>query len=143
MLDFEKYSADQFPFREGFRTIKAIFSKYCLNKKENNGIFTSMGHVSKLDGEINQSMLDYSVKLFRSIYEKNIKNTNSNLYLTPRRVHIYVRESLTKTARTQVLTRLWLRIRILLMWALWVIVYTVKRVFAQRQVSDVIKAVCW
>lgn len=82
MLDFEKYSADQFPFREGFRTIKAIFSKYCLNKKENNGIFTSMGHVSKLDGEINQSMLDYSVKLFRSIYEKNIKNTNSNVYLS-------------------------------------------------------------
>lgn len=80
--EFEKYSADQFPFRDTFRTVKATFLKYVLNKKENNGLFVSDGHISKLDGELNENMLDYAVKLFRNIYEKNIKDKNSKVYLS-------------------------------------------------------------
>lgn len=82
MTDFELYSTDQFPLRDGFRRIKAMFSTFVLNKKDNNGLYLADGHLSKIDGEENEYMLNYSADLFRSIYETNIKGKNAEVYLS-------------------------------------------------------------
>ena len=82
MSEFEPYTADQFPGREMFRTVKAVFSKYALQKKENNGLYFADGHISKLDNELNMDMLKYSSGLFRKIYDNNIKGTNSKVYFS-------------------------------------------------------------
>ncbi len=82
MSDFENYSTDQFPFRDKFRSVKALFSTFVLNKKDNNGLFLADGHLSKIDDEKNEYMLNYSADLFRSIYEKNIKDKNANVYFS-------------------------------------------------------------
>jgi hypothetical protein len=82
MKDFESYSADQFPFREEFRTIKSFFSFNIFRKLDKNDLFVVENHISKIDNAYNQNMIDYATTLFSKIYEDNIKDKNSNVYLS-------------------------------------------------------------
>lgn len=82
MKEFENYSADQFPFREAFRTGKAMFSSFILNKAENNGIVFVGGHITKIDKDENEYMMDNAAEIFRGVYEKNIKGKNANVYFS-------------------------------------------------------------
>lgn len=79
---FENYAADQFPFRDSFRAGKAMFSSFVLNKIENNGVVFAGGHITKLDEEENEYMMDYAAEIFRGVYEKNIKGKNANVYFS-------------------------------------------------------------
>ncbi len=82
MQTFEEASADQFPFREKLRAVKAAFETLVLKKSDNNGIYTAAGHISKIEYPINYSMLDYSADKFRFIYDSYLKDTGSNIYLS-------------------------------------------------------------
>lgn len=79
---FEEYTVDQFPFRESFRTLKAMFASKVLLKKENNGLFTADGHISKTDNEENEYMMNYSAERFRYIADTFAKDKNAKLYFT-------------------------------------------------------------
>lgn len=82
MGGFEEYTADQFPFRESFRKIKAFFSRYAMQKLENNGLFVADGHISKIDSDENEYMMDYSAERFKNIYNLYLKDKNTNIYLS-------------------------------------------------------------
>ena len=82
MTDFEEYTTDQFPYRDKFRSAKALFLGKVLNKMDNNGVYYADGHISKIDEKENEYMLNYSAELFRSIYEKNIIGKNANVYFS-------------------------------------------------------------
>ena len=47
MTGFEKYALDQFPLRDGFRTIKSLFHFYGLHQLDNNGIYLAKGYAVK------------------------------------------------------------------------------------------------
>ena len=47
--DFDGYALDQFPVRDGFRTLKAAFHYGVLRQKDNNGIYLSKGQAAKLE----------------------------------------------------------------------------------------------
>lgn len=79
---FEKYVTDQFPFRDDFRSVKALFSTYVFNKMENNGIFTEEGHISKLEYPVNSHMVDNAQQKFNNLYAKYMKDKNLNIYLS-------------------------------------------------------------
>ena len=80
--EFETYSSERFPFRDGFRGVKAWFSKNFLRKLDNNGIFVTDGHISKIDGKENEDMLDYSAERFSFIIDKYTKDKNVNAYFS-------------------------------------------------------------
>ena len=80
--EFEKYSADQFPFREQFRGVKTFVSKYVFLKKDNNDLFTVNGHISKIDQQENDKMIDYASNLFKKVYDNYLKDANTNVYLS-------------------------------------------------------------
>ncbi|MBE7011899.1 MAG: hypothetical protein E7415_04415 [Ruminococcaceae bacterium] len=80
--EFEVYAADQFPMRDNFRTVKAVFSTKILNKADNNGIYMKEGHISKLEYPENKEMMEYGAKKFTSIYHKFIKNSDADVYLS-------------------------------------------------------------
>ena len=82
MKEFENYSADQFPYRDSFRTAKALFSSFVLNKAENNGLVFVGGHITKIDKEKNEYMMEYAAEVFKGVYEKNIKGKNANVYFS-------------------------------------------------------------
>lgn len=64
---FEKYSPDHFPFRDGFRTIKALTSYKLFRQKDNNGIYLADGHLSKLDYPENLDSVKKATDRFREI----------------------------------------------------------------------------
>ena len=80
--EFENYVTDQFVLRENFRTVKAVFSEYVLNKMENNGLYIREGHLSKLEYPANISMIDNAQQKIDRLYEKYMKDKNVNVYLS-------------------------------------------------------------
>lgn len=82
MDKFEEYSTDQFPLREQFRFIKSAFSMLGMRKLDNNGLFVSNGHISKIDTPESEYMKDYAAKKFKSIYDSFIDGKNAKVYFS-------------------------------------------------------------
>ncbi|MBQ2754367.1 MAG: hypothetical protein IJF30_02785, partial [Clostridia bacterium] len=82
MSDFETYATERFPFRDFFRSIKANFVTKVFMKKDNNGLFTADGHISKIDGEKNPAMMDHAAEKFLYLYETYIKGKTDNVYFS-------------------------------------------------------------
>ncbi len=82
MDKFEEYSADQFPMRENLRFVKSAFSMLGLRKLDNNGLFVSNGHISKIDSQESEYMKDYAAEKFKSIYDSFIDGKNANVYFS-------------------------------------------------------------
>ncbi len=82
MENFEGYTTDQFPLREQFRTLKALFSTNLLGRMENNKIYTYNHHISKIEYPENPEMIDYAINKFNTIYNKFLKDTDCKTYLS-------------------------------------------------------------
>lgn len=82
MEDFESYSLDQFPFREGFRSLKALISYGILGKKDNNGIYFAEGHLSKMEYPVQPKMLDHAAAKMEEIYHMYLKEQGSTCYFS-------------------------------------------------------------
>lgn len=78
--DFETYTTERFAYRDTFRTIKAWFATNVLRQLDNNGIFVADGHISRLDGDMNEKMMDYAAERFAYINSKYLSDKNINLY---------------------------------------------------------------
>lgn len=82
MSGFETYVADQFPARDKFRSVKALFSTYVFNKKENNGLYAADGHISKLEYPVNEDMMDNAENKFNYLYNQYLIDKDVNIYLS-------------------------------------------------------------
>lgn len=82
MKGFESYVVDGFPARDTFRSVKALFSEYIFNKKDNNSLYVADGHISKLEYPVNKEMVDYAQERFDYLFNTYLKDTDVNLYLS-------------------------------------------------------------
>lgn len=82
MKDFEEASPDQFPLRDIFRSIKAYVSEYVFYKMDNNKIFVTDGHLSKLEYPLKDDMLEYAGEKFGYLYNEYIKDTDAEIFLS-------------------------------------------------------------
>ena len=82
MSKFEDYTLDQFPLRDGFRTLKSIFSFYVMGQKDNNNIYIEDGYAAQIEYPMNEGSLDYAAKKFEEIYNRYIRGKNANAYFT-------------------------------------------------------------
>ena len=82
MTDFEAYTLDQFPLRDGFRTVKSMFHYYGLNQSDNNGIYIADGYAAKLEYPLKEASLNHAVKKFENIYETYLKDTGSTVIMS-------------------------------------------------------------
>ena len=82
MTEFDKYTLDHFPLRDGFRSVKAIAAKYLFGQRDNNGIYLQDGHLAKLEYPLNDGSLSYATKRFRSIYDDYLKDSGSKVYFS-------------------------------------------------------------
>jgi len=81
MEEFEVYSQDQFPFREGFRRIKAWTFMKALGKLDNNGIYLVNGQLSKLDYPLKKAQVDYALGKMQNIYDTYLEGKTGVCYL--------------------------------------------------------------
>lgn len=82
MKEFETYSLDQFPFRDRFRSVKAITGYNIFKYKDNNDIYIADGYLSKQEYPIQLKMLDYGIDHMEKIYNTYLKEYNSKCYFT-------------------------------------------------------------
>ena len=69
MESFESYTLDQFPLREGFRSIKALTHYYALGQQDNNGIYLSQGHIAELSYPLNRDSVSHAIGQFQKVYD--------------------------------------------------------------------------
>jgi len=80
MTDFESFTLDQFPLRDGFRRLKAVFHYYALGQRDNNGIFLYDGYAAQMEYPLNETSVRKALETFRGIYDLYLKNTGSKVF---------------------------------------------------------------
>lgn len=78
--EFEKYTPDQSPFREGLRTIKALSHFYLFNQKDNNGIFVIDGNAYKLLYPLRENSVTKAGEKLNEVYNRYL--TGMKVYYT-------------------------------------------------------------
>ena len=83
MEDFESYTLDQFPLRDGFRRVKALVHYKLLGQKDNNGIYLADGYAAKVEYPMNENSLDNALKKFQKIYDQYLTGTDVTFAVVP------------------------------------------------------------
>ena len=81
MADFESFTLDQFPLRDTFRQTKALFHRYILAQRDNNEIYYTDGHFSKLDYPVDTASVSRATGIFNRIYKQYLEKTNCKVYM--------------------------------------------------------------
>ena len=82
MTNFEDYTLDQFPLRDTFRQIKALFHYNALMQKDNNGIYIADGYAAELEYPLDQTSVSNASQKLNLIYEKYLQDTGSKIILS-------------------------------------------------------------
>lgn len=82
MTGFEKYTLDQFPLRDQFRSIKALTSFYLLGQKDNNDIYIVDGYASKLEYPMKEASIQYAANRFQYVYDRYLADHDMKIYLS-------------------------------------------------------------
>ena len=80
MPEFEDFTLDQFPLRDGFRKVKSLFHYYVLNQSDNNGIYLVGDTVAKIEYPLNMSSVSYATGRLNYLYERYLQDTETRLY---------------------------------------------------------------
>ncbi len=91
MNNFEAYSLDQFPFRDAFRSLKAM----TLLKSDNNDVYVVDGVINSMDYPLKEQNLLYASGRFAHVYEKFLKDSGCDVYLSiiPDKNYFYAAEN--------------------------------------------------
>lgn len=82
MSDFETYTLDQFPWRDGFRRIKALSAYKLFAQKDNNDIYIADGQAAKLEADINEASLQNALAKIQELYDSHIASTGADVYFS-------------------------------------------------------------
>ena len=82
MTKFEDFTLDQFPLRDTFRQLKALVHYNVLQQGDNNDIYVANGYAAKLEYPLNEASLSGAIDKFSHIYEKYLKDTDSNIFVS-------------------------------------------------------------
>ncbi len=82
MSKFEKYTLDQFPWRQEFRQVKSLFSYYVMQKQDNNNVYIVGDHIGKITYPLDDTQLKANLKVLNSVYESTFSKKHSNVYVT-------------------------------------------------------------
>ena len=82
MSKFEEYALDAFPFRDAFRTLKAICSNYIFLHKDNNNIFISDGYAAEMQYPMDESSIEHATSRFQFIYDRYLKDKGITPYIS-------------------------------------------------------------
>ena len=83
MKNFERFTLDQFPMRDGFRTMKSLFHYYILGQKDNNDIYLHDGYAAKQEYPLNVDSVNHALERFNHIYEKYLKDSSVYMAVVP------------------------------------------------------------
>ncbi|MDO4564496.1 MAG: DHHW family protein [Clostridia bacterium] len=80
MEDFDAYTLDQFPLRDHFRTVKALWQFEVLRQKDNNGIYIVDGNVYKLEYPLNENSVVKAANKLNELYDLYLADSECTAY---------------------------------------------------------------
>ena len=80
MTEFESFTLDQFPLRDTFRQVKALFHYNVLGQKDNNDIYMADGYAAKLEYPLNETSLTNALDKFNHIYESYLTGSENIVF---------------------------------------------------------------
>ena len=80
MDKFADYGVDQFPLRDTFRSVKALFSQKVLLQQDNNGYFIKDGYIVKQTYPLNGTSLHHAITVFDGLYQTYLENSDCKIY---------------------------------------------------------------
>ena len=83
MKDFADYAVDQFPLRDGFRSLNAYLTYYLLGQKDNNGIYLSDGYAAKMDYPLDEGSVSNALTRFMELHELYLRDSEVHFALVP------------------------------------------------------------
>ena len=93
MKDFADYAVDQFPLRDGFRTLNAYLTYYLLGQKDNNGIYLSDGYAAKMDYPLDEGSVSNALTRFVELHELYLKDSKVHFALVPDKSYYLAEEA--------------------------------------------------
>ena len=81
MGEFEDFTLDQFPLRDSFRQLKALYSKYLLGQKDMNGIYVADGYAAELCYPLDEGSVEHALKQFQLVHDLYLQD-NDRIFAT-------------------------------------------------------------
>jgi|LSQX01.3.fsa_nt_gb hypothetical protein len=81
--NYEKYSLDQFPFRDEFRSLKAYTRFNVFKQKDNNDIYIVDGNISKMEYPLNEKAILNAANKLNEVYRKHLEDMNVSYAIIP------------------------------------------------------------
>lgn len=78
----DKYTPDNFPFRDAFRGLKSFVGTYIFAKRDKDGVFVEDGYAAEMQEEINRDSIKHASDRFTLIYENFLKNLGITPYIS-------------------------------------------------------------
>lgn len=82
MRDFEQYAMDQFPMRDGFRSMKAWMDFNAYRMQESNGLYVIDGSIAKLEYKLNEASITHAAERFGYIYDTYLSANDTKVYVS-------------------------------------------------------------
>ncbi len=76
MGEFEEFTLDQFPLRDSFRQLKAVYSKYLLGQRDMNGIYVADGYAAELCYPLDEGSVEHALKQFQLVHDLYLQGNN-------------------------------------------------------------------
>ena len=81
--DLEQYLLDHFPFRDGFRSIKANYNYHILNNFDNNNIYLKDNYIFKSEYPTNKKSISNFITKTNILKDKLTLNNNTYMMIIP------------------------------------------------------------
>lgn len=78
----DKYTPDNFPFRDFFRDIKAFVGTYIFGQKDKDGVFVEDGYAAEMQDKINKDSIAHASSKLSFIYNKYLKPLGIEPYIS-------------------------------------------------------------
>ena len=75
MRDFEEYATDQFPARDLFRQLKALYHYNVAGRQDNNNIYIEDGYAAQLEYPLNEQAVDHALGKLQWVTEKYLADS--------------------------------------------------------------------
>lgn len=82
MTNFESYVLDQFPMRDGLRSLKAFTALGLFGQSDTNGVYNDGGYLAKLDFPLDTASVDNAAERFTAVYDRYLAGTDCRVYLS-------------------------------------------------------------
>ena len=79
MNKFNEYTLDQFPLRDQFRQLKALFHLNVMNYQDNNGLYIHDGYITDMTAVTDLTKIQQNGKSLQRIYELYLQEANCNV----------------------------------------------------------------